>query len=438
VRRKISVIAMSLAAVLLATVLSPAAARAAALPVINWAFSVNDDLGRLQTSISAEAGVASITAHVVSYATQQEVASTSAFTLREGTAQDGVWVTTDRFQIAQLGGYRVDMEVTDQDGQHITSPYAGELNYAVATFIDRARARPATVTYTDRDVTVSGRLRGRWPADGAVRSIGGFPMYASGPPFAYGETVTAADGTFSVVLHIEEAGFVMAATGYDPQFSAYLSTQTEELPVRIKPAATKVTAKVSKQKVLAGESVTLSGQITWKSPDGWLPLAGAQFGVLHCWTESDCSSIAYPTTDAAGRYSLTVTPYRTGWYQVGVHPDDPFKALGSAKADITVLQLTSIPDFTAQRDGDGDVVTAGHLRFDRFTPGQPPVQIQYSANGHTGWQTVATVPAGGWDGSGGYPFTATIPAGAAGWYRAVYAGTPDFFAAATGPKAQVS
>jgi hypothetical protein len=76
-----------------------------------------DDLGRLRVSVTSDSGVASIRAHIVSCATQQEVAVTDGFEIESSDGKTSTWLTNNRFQLAQLGGYRVDIELTDNDGQ---------------------------------------------------------------------------------------------------------------------------------------------------------------------------------------------------------------------------------------------------------------------------------------------------------------------------------
>jgi hypothetical protein len=421
------------ATALVSTVGVSAPAHAASPPTVNWANSVDGDLGRLRVSATAESGIASIKAHIISYATQQEVAVSDRFNLASGTEQDGVWVTVDRFQLPELGFYRVDVEVTDRDGQHVLRQDAGALSYYVATFFDETLVRPATMTYYEREVTLSGRLLGRWPGDGQVRSLVGFPVWLSAYPGDFTEVTTGEDGRFSGPLHLDDAGSVYAYYPYDNNHIGYLSSNSEDLPVGIDPAATYATLKVSKARVNAGTSVTLSGQFMWRSKDGWTPLANAQFGVLFCVSEWYCPTSEYPTTDAEGRYRVEVTPWQTGYYQVSMRPDDPFLATAFAKADVVVLQPAEFSEFTAVRTAEGNVAVNGTMSFGNFSPGTTPVQIQYSPTGNGGWTTMTTVQA-----DGGYNFSATVEQGESGYWRAYYAGQTDFFQSAVSAKVHVA
>jgi hypothetical protein len=204
---------------------------------------------------------------------------------------------------------------------------------------------------------------------------------------------------------------------------------------------------VTPAQVKAGEPVTISGQLTWKSPDGWQPLAHRQVGVLECEESGQCPGgpIDLPETDADGRFSITAVPYVTGLYQVGFsgrdenNQPDPFLPLVLKTAPVTVLQPAQFSDFTAARDESGQVVASGHMTFgDHYSPATIPVQIQYRAPGaSSSWVTVANIENADWDGSG-YGFSATVDQPAAGQWRAYYPGQPKWFVTATSTKVQLA
>jgi hypothetical protein len=420
-----AVVTVAVAAVVAAV---PSVAYAATLPIVNWAGSVPDDLGRVQVSITAEAGVASIKAHIVSYVTQQEVAVVDTFALASGTAQDGIWATPDRLQLAELGTYRIDVEVTDNAGQQVTRQGAGELAYYAVTSFDEVTTDRSTVSYYHRDVTMSGRLRARLPATGELVVLSGFTVWVTATTGGLAETTTGADGRFAASVHLDNAGEVYAFYAYDNARIGYQGSQTDFIHITISPAPTRITVVLSSTKVKAGQSVTVSGRLTWLSRDGWQPLANQQVGVLFCFSQVYCNPVDYPFTDADGRYSVTTTPYSTGYFSVGATPNDPFQAWVTNQADIIVLQPAVISDFTAARDEAGHVVASGHINFPgSFTPGSIPVQLQFSRTGTEGWTTKATFDAGSWWDGTGYAFTATMDEPRSGYWRAFYAGTPDFF-----------
>jgi hypothetical protein len=119
------------------------------------------------------------------------------------------------FYLAELGGYRVDIEATDADGGTTRRDNAGVLAYYVLTFFDQLSPNRTEVSYQRRDITLRGRLMGRWPGSGETRPLAGFPVWISGyPPPQTGsgsaEAVTRADGTFAGTVALGGAGSVYA------------------------------------------------------------------------------------------------------------------------------------------------------------------------------------------------------------------------------------
>ncbi|MCR6487370.1 hypothetical protein M8542_31525 [Amycolatopsis sp. OK19-0408] len=198
------------------------------------------------------------------------------------------------------------------------------------------------------------------------------------------------------------------------------------LPAAADPVATKLTAQASSTRVDAGAGVTISGRLT----SGAKPVAGVPVGIAYC-TDDFCGEFdAQPVTDASGRYRATVTPVRAGHYRADFLPADETLAPASAStADIVVLQPAEITSFTATRAADGTIAVSGVIGFARFTPPAIPVRIEYLARGSACWTTAATVDAQ-WTGSA-FGFSGSTQLRGPAVWRAVYAGVPDQFHAAT-------
>jgi len=419
------IVAVGVLAALMAT---PVAAQAATPPVVNWAHSVEGDLGTLEVAAEAEAGVTSLRAHIRKYGVEPDIAVVEEFVLVSGTVQDGVWRTPEPVQLTELGYYDVVVDVTDADGNVASGPSWGTLTYAVDTAFSPLRIDPPAVTYTDREVTVSGTLTGKRPDNRQIVPVPGgevsvSSIEAEGQPKA---VTTAADGSFSATLVMTGPGDAYAEFGAE---GYYMRATSEFTPIGVVPAESRITVETSAAEVNQGEPVTVSGQLTWLSPDnGWQPLAGAQIGVLTCSDSLGyCPGSEYPTTDAEGRYSLTLTPWGTGHFAVGFASDDPFIARAGAETPVVVWEPASISDFTAARDAAGDVVAQGHMVFGYTTPWPVEVEIQFKRAGSHRWTTVATEDNAEWDGSGGYLFTATVDQPRKGHWRAFFAGRPDLF-----------
>ncbi|GAB1508068.1 hypothetical protein [Actinophytocola sp. KF-1] len=410
----------------------PLTASAATPPVVNWAHSVEDDLGTLEVAARAEAGVTALRAHIRKYGVDQDIAVVDDFVLVSGTVQDGVWRTPQPVQLAEFDYYDVVVDVTDADGNVASGPSRGTLTYAVRTTFSPLRIDPPAVTYTDREVTVSGTLTGTRPDNREVVPVPGgavdvSSIAAEGQPAT---VTTAADGTFAATLVMAGPGDVYAVFGAE---GYYMRANSEPTPVEVVPAESRISLRLSATEVDQGAPVTVSGQLTWLSPDnGWQPLAGKQIGVLHCSDSLGyCNTFEYPITDAEGRYSVVMTPWSTGHFRVGYPSDDPFVGRAVAEADIVVWEPASFTDFTAARDAAGDVVAQGHMEFGYTTPWPVEVEIQFQRAGSRTWTTVATDDDAEWDGTGGYLFTATVDQPRKGHWRAYFAGRPDLFRPAT-------
>lgn len=407
---------------------------AATAPVVSSASSADDDLGAVQVSVSAEAGVTEIVAHVVSFVTGQELTSVSDFELVSGTAQNGVWVTRDPVQLDALGGYRLDVEVTDAAGQHVTKPFAGTLAYVVQTAFSPIMVDRTSVDYAHRTVQVSGTLTGRWPGTREVRPIADAPVLVE-TDFGFPPTsvTTDTDGRFTGGVTVDEPEGVSALFVADSPFIGFQRANSDSVQIGVEPSATRLTMKASSVEVDAGGSVTVSGRLVWKSPDGWEPLPDRRVGVLFCRAVESCpSGPEVATTDADGRYELSVTPFETGFYRAGFveltdsFQPDPFVAQAEATADVTVWQRESFADFSAERDESGLVIIRGHLAFENFTPAVIPVEIQFRPQNTATWRTVTTVDATQLD-VFGYNFAASVDVDNRGYWRAFYPGVASLF-----------
>ncbi|SDZ01313.1 hypothetical protein SAMN05216215_104269 [Saccharopolyspora shandongensis] len=409
----------------------PAVANAAAEPAVDWANSVTGDLGTLQVAARADAGIDSLRAYIVSYATGQDVAVIDDLTLHSGTTTNGVWRTPQPLQLDQLGSYRVDVEATDTVGGFAPRRQAGRLTYLVDTELTLT-ADTTTVTYSRRTIRASGVLTGRWPDTREVKPVvGGTISVSNGWGGWSTNATTSADGSYRTAVEADNSAFYEGMAFVDATYASegpYLRATADPLQVTATPVKSRITAQVSERRIDRGASVVLSGKLTWRSPElGWQPLADTGLGVGFCVTEDYCTtSVGYPTTDAEGRFELTVTPWETGFYRIGYGSPDVFVSDAVGQADIVVYQPVEFTDFTAARDPSGAVNASGHLQFDGHTPWPIPVQVQFRASGTKAWTTVATAPNAEWDGTG-YFFSATVADRPAGEWRAFYEGQEKQF-----------
>lgn len=425
--RRIRTVLVVLLCTFAGAALAAPAAHAATVPTISRAGSVVGDWGTLQIEASSDTDIVQLTARLTSYATGQEVATIDDFELVAGSAQDGTWRTPEPVQLEDLGNYRVDVEARDADGDVATRESAGILTYVVKTkFSSFAIDRP-TVTYENRSVTASGTLVGIWPGTREIKPLADFPI-AVDAPFRQSTTArTGADGTFATSIPVSWDGEVGVSTRYEYDFRHYLSARAE-VPVGVTARETQIKARTDHDTVDQGDTVTVTGQLRWRTEDGWEPMPGTHVGVQVCpwdrchWTEP-------AVTDAEGRFSVTFEAYASGPVEAHFIPPwtefeepDPFLAAAQAGTYLHVLQPAVFSDFSVSRTPTGQVSVGGHLVFDSASPGEDPVvEIQYRPALRTAWLTVATATAE-WDGTGGYGFSGEFEQPAAGQWRAVYAG----------------
>ncbi|MFC9692913.1 hypothetical protein ACFTSF_30465 [Kribbella sp. NPDC056951] len=419
----------------------PSVATAATPPRIGSAFSSESDLGIVQISASAEAGIEGLTAHIRSQATGEELAAITSFNLSSGTAQDGVFTAGTRVQLDKFDTYRIDVDAVDTLGQQTSKRSAGTLVYVIQPIFSPLSVDRTTITYSRRTVKVTGTLSGKWPTDGVLRPISRMPVRVGASFEPSVDVQTGPDGRFTgeVALNQEANIYARFEGGGD-----YVFAESEPQHISVTPSPTRITVKVSPKQVKLGEPVTISGRLSWKSPDGWRPLANRRFGLLECDQFGTCPvAVDVPKTDADGRFSVTSVPYVTGYYQVGFAGSDengrpdPFLPLVLEKASVSVLQPVEFSDFTAARDESGQVVASGHVQFPgRYSPGTVPVQIQYRAPGDS-WVTVADIENADWD-SAGFAFSATVDEPAGGVWRAYYAGQAQHFQTAVSAKVRVA
>jgi hypothetical protein len=417
------------AGILLATVgmwsgLMATPAVAASAPVVNWAHSVSDDLGTLEVSAKADAGVASLVAHIINEGTQQEVALVDDFVLTSGTVQNGVWRTPEPLQLDVLRGYKVVVDVTDADGNQASGPSYGSLAYLVDTTFSPLQVTPSTITYTDRTVQVTGTLTGKHPGTREISPVAGYEVdvFSMGAVGFSKIVTTDQAGSFTASLTMREPETVQAS--FAEASGPYLRANSESVEISVSPAQTRVTATPSSPEVDAGGSITLSGQVMWESPQGWQPVAGKSVGTMYCVTDDYCpgSSDAGATTDADGRYELTVKPWQTGYYLVIAGSNDPFVAVGRTRVDVVVWQPAAFTAFTASSDGAGNVVASGRIQFGNFTPYPVTVEIQYREHGTNTWSTMHTL-----NNSSAGDFSATVAYPGSGHWRAYFPGRPNMY-----------
>ncbi|MFF5183934.1 hypothetical protein ACFY30_09115 [Streptomyces sp. NPDC000345] len=402
-------------------------------PDVRWAHSVSDDLGTLAVGVRSDSAVTAIRAHIVSAATQQEVAvvENDAFSLVSGAPEDGVWQTKQPLDLAELGSYTVRVEATDADGDHTTDNSAGSLAYYVAAVFEDVRTDRTEVDIDDRHVRVDGVLKGRWPATREVKPLADHPVDIDVDHWTENTVRTDAEGRFSGTVTVNDAVPVQAVYRHVNEHPYVLYGESPSTRIGVHQVATRWTVEepAAARTIDFGQEVTLTATLERETEQGWVPFEGQSGGVLFEPSAGGQSAgVGYFTTGADGKVTFTHTPWESGSFRVASHSDDPFIADASSNsARITVLRASVFTSFSATRTPDHGVHVEGAMDFpDGWTPADIPVHIQYSRDGEQ-WADLVTAEAT-WSGSG-YAFSADIAGARHGYYRAYFAATEAFRAA---------
>ncbi|WP_405810938.1 hypothetical protein OG524_17260 [Streptomyces sp. NBC_01520] len=394
---------------------------------VSYAGSVNDDLGTLQVSARSGSDITELTAHVFSPVTQQEVAvlEPDDFALDSGTAQDGIWRSKAPLQLAELGSYRVDIEATDADGDHISVTDAGTLAYYAVTQFPEFTADRTAIGVGERDVAVEGVLKGKLPGGSEPVVLPGRKVDIDVDYWTVTTVITDDDGHFTATVHLDNAAPIQAVYRHDGDHPGYLYGESTMLQIGIDRAPTRYALQTSTQRIDKGQSVTLTGRLEKETENGWEPLSGVSGGILFGPTTDYNDVVGGFTTNADGTFSAQYTPWETGFFQVAHQSDDPFVSDGNAhSSNVVVLQPAQFLDFAALRTDFRTVHAEGHIQFENISPATIKVAVQYSPDG-TSWTTLRTVEAT-WDGTGGYGFAADLATKRPGHFRAYFDGGDAF------------
>ncbi|TCB99719.1 hypothetical protein E0H26_03975 [Micromonospora zingiberis] len=338
-RRSIFVAAVLSAALVI--VGAPAPAQADDILRVNGVY--NDSTGHrgiLFVSVTSTQPVAELRAEVVTEDTGAPVAEFEDFVLQSQTSDAAIWASTVPLIRDAPGEFVVHVAVTDVAGNHLRQERAGLMLYYVETFLDEVTVDRGSVNYDDRQVTISGTLKGRWPGTGEIRPLAGFPVSIS-EGFGHHEAIAAADGTFSKTLTVYGSSPELSARYVLSLDRPYVDLSQEvRFPLAIDPRQTRLAVKTDRTKVVAGQSVRLSGQLSWLTPSGWKPLPNEISAIYFTLYDDNGGYVAYGNldTDAKGRFTVDIPPPRTGYFHFVYQPLDPYVAPTEGRTKtVTVL-----------------------------------------------------------------------------------------------------
>ncbi|MCX4584486.1 hypothetical protein [Streptomyces sp. NBC_01481] len=299
--------------------------------------------------------------------------------------------------VPAIGRYSIDVTATDSKGGTTTRQDAGVLDFTLRPQFTEMHP-DAQTSREDRSLRMTTRLVGVQPGSGdtvplASREVSFTRKYDNAKP--------ERDTTLNAVTG--ETGEVASPEFGMENWASFEARYTEDSEVArgsayeyerpsITPYKVELTAQADKTRALPGETVTVTGRATHEGvavPGTSVRVSLGNDGRGTAWGET-------VTTDTDGRFTakLTGTPgiRLSGWvaeaaeFYVTGHVSGPLALPAESRIDKVVSKLAA----------DGKVTVTGTFRNtydreDRFD--YEPVQLDFSADGRTGWKKVAVTKA---------------------------------------------
>jgi hypothetical protein len=407
------------AAVLFSTLAVPGTAHAVG-PNVEEAYSDQADWSVLDVRLNYSGDIDKITASlrpVGSSESETPVATVTDFKQTYYTsAWEGVW-SSQPIHLDTLGDYTVDVEATNSAGETTVRKNAGTLRYRKQPVISGFSVTPTAPTIDDKTVTAVGDMVVRDPSTRET-----VPLPGASVDLRLGQNdettaVTDEAGHFSVSRELTEGGWAWA------QYNGDLGYATVPwVAITPQAAPTRFVLDKSSYHVTAGDKINVTGTLQYQSGTEWKPLSGIplEMDYKDCTT---CSPVE-ATTDANGRFSFVKYPYGSKSVFEVAFPPYPYNPWirRTATADVTVAvtATTKFTEFTARLDEYAQLEVTGILDvIGRDTSDAVSVDIQYSANGTSGWTTKKTVKTS----FGSQFIVEKLPGYTDGYWRLRYAGS---------------
>ncbi|MFF3612532.1 hypothetical protein [Streptomyces sp. NPDC002580] len=421
-------LALACASVAAGLLLGPVPAAHAAVAPVLYGVGAGDHPGdgQMWLSASSDTAITSITAHLYapgSAADAPEITRVGDFTPDSSTGFANTWRTTTPLRLADLGAYRVVVDLTDADGD--TTSAQGTYVYELEANLTDLRATPQNPDYEHQDVTVAGGFTVTDPRTGETTPAANerVELEISGPD---AETRTGADGRFTYTYRVTDSSYDSVNAWLRLDEPWYQSRANESVEVRAVRSDTRVTLDAAELSVKAGQAAKVSGTAEVYVGGAWKPLAGAT--VDEIWSDEFGSVASRPVTGADGRFTGELKMSRTGRVYVSVRSGTYLNTSPERYVTVRVARKTSISGFTVSLNKYAELTAGGYLHTGSSIPGGADnhVRLQYSADGKTGWTTMKTVTPGNGDPETGSHFKGTFDAPAKGYYRAYFAGSANW------------
>jgi hypothetical protein len=318
-------------------------------------------------------------------------------------------LTEDGGALPELGKYAIDITATDSLGNTLTRTGAGTLDFTLKPQLEEfGLSKPV---WNDRSSRPTGKLLGAQPGSGDLVPITGRDISVR----RLTENAAEPDRTATTD---DAGGFTTAPYGdvkLGEEFRVSYSENSEQVHgsvdytrsiYALTSRTLTVTAKADRARVLPGQKVTVTGSLTDPNapsqPTGGTPqvdtsLAGQQVRVgLGYDGREDGRVWQTVTTDANGNFSAQLPSVPgldlNSWVVSSV---DPYLTFANVTGKLAMPQEAWIGVANGTLAADGRVNVTGTFRswFNPWksswsTSGQKLV-LEYSADGRTGWRTIA-------------------------------------------------
>lgn len=319
--------------------------------------------------------------------------------------------------LADLGVYSVDIEYKGTEGETILHKDVAELDYRLQAAFRNSAASKA-VSLDDLGTTVSSDLVARDPRDGKLTPLPGRQVTVDVSGRALTATTDAA-GHLSVPVKFtgtESSSSIQLRHASGDHIGAWGSVvpavEVQRVKIALDEGSRQLTAPY-------GSTVTVRGSIHRIAKDGTeKPVAAAMRLAIPNTT------VPGFTSDAAGRFATSARILKSSTWKVAAAHQPWLDPSTAADVKATVTAGTAFTDVAMSIDKHRTVYAGGTLvqRATSAAPGPAKVELQYSADGRTGWTTRASAETV----IGQYvslPATANAPVD--GYWRLWYAGRPD-------------
>ncbi|WP_339130516.1 hypothetical protein WJM95_16650 [Streptomyces sp. f51] len=402
------------------------AAHAAVAPVLTYATDDGLPSDKIVTVYAqSDSAITSITAHL--YAENAapgaaEVTRVTDFTRTSGSDQQGVWKSGTPLRLADLGTYRLVVDLTDADGDMSTTQSRYGFAYSLTANLTDFEVTPDRPEYAHRQVSVSGTYTLSDPRTGETTPADGQVDVHTGNWDETKTVPTDAEGRFATTYtHTDGFGSVSSWLRLSSPEPMYQNGRNVSVsPVR---SDTRVTLDRTDLSIKEGEPVKISGLAEVFVDGAWRPLAGTTMSEE--WASDMGGATSRPVTGADGRFTGELKMSRSGTVNVSVPDGTYLNRSPERPVKVAVANKTSISGFTVSLNKYAELTAAGYLHTGKSIPADEynHVRLQYSADGKTGWKTMKTVTPGHGDPETGSHFKGTFDAPARGYYRAYFAGS---------------